>query len=183
MPLPDAEPKPAGSNIYHQLNSTKLGDLTNAQFAIVRDPLFLNDVSEDELRRLALIGQARQSLSASSSGPIPGTLKLLSFRYTSTGNNFEDLGIGEGEVWQFNTMSMAEGGSGTATITFTLYDPVSGDQSVFAVKSTTTQEPVPISELAVGSPIYITSDLQLNNLVNNTGGTHVDVDLTMIRVR
>lgn len=69
MPLPDAVPKPSGSNIYHQLNSIKLGDLTNAQFDIVYNPLFLNDKSEDELRRLALIGLARQSFSPSSSGP------------------------------------------------------------------------------------------------------------------
>jgi hypothetical protein len=183
MPLPNAKPDPAGSNVYRQLNSITLGNLTNAQFEVVYDNLFLNDMSEDELRRLALIGAARQSFSASSSGPIPGTLKLLSFRYTTTGNNFEDLGIEEGEVWQLNTLSIAEGGSGTATVSFALYDPITTDQSVIAVQSTTTQQPVAVASEGVGSPIYITSDLQLNNLVNNTGGTHVDVDLTIIRVR
>ena len=70
MPLPDAVPKPPGSNIYRQLNAIKLGDLTNEQYEVVYNNIFLNDTSEDELRRLALIGLARQSYSPSSSGPI-----------------------------------------------------------------------------------------------------------------
>ena len=48
MPLPNAKPDPAGSNVYRQLNSIKLGDLTNNQFDVVYDNVFLNDMSEDE---------------------------------------------------------------------------------------------------------------------------------------
>ena len=85
MPLPDAVPKPAGSNIYRQLSDKKLGELTNAEYEVVYEKIFLNDTSEDELRRLALIGLARQSFSASSSGPI-GQTQILNAITTSTGN-------------------------------------------------------------------------------------------------
>lgn len=111
MPLPDAVPKPAGSNIYHQLNAFKLGELTNEQLAIVRDPLYLNDRSEDELRRLALIGQARQSLSVSSSGPIPATAKVINTPFGAShtpddGAYYSIFTPNAGEVWRFGGFFM-----------------------------------------------------------------------------
>ena len=110
MPLPDAnQPVASDSNIYHQLNAIKLGELTNAQFAIVQDPLFLNDRSEDELRRLALIGLARQSISVSSSGPIPNTGNVFEADQTTTNVITALLEPGPGEVWQVT------GGSVTGT--------------------------------------------------------------------
>tara|TARA_R100001463_G_scaffold106967_2_gene161562 strand:- start:220 stop:831 length:612 start_codon:yes stop_codon:yes gene_type:complete len=93
MPLPNAVPKPAGSNIYHQLNAIKLGDLTNEEFDIVYNPLFLNDRSEDELRRLALIGLARQSFSSSSSGPIGESITVYG-KITSSGDKLAMWGGG-----------------------------------------------------------------------------------------
>ncbi len=107
VPLPDGtNPPPQGSNVYHQLNATKLGDLTNQEFSIVRDPLFLNDRSEDELRRLALIGQARQSLSVSSSGPIPGTAQIIEKNYGASyspddGAYYTVFTPAAGQVWEF----------------------------------------------------------------------------------
>lgn len=105
MPLPDAVPKPPGSNIYHQLNAIKLGELTNEEYAIVQNPLFLNDRSEDELRRLALIGQARQSISVSSSGPIPGTAQIIQTSYGAShppddGAYHTVFTPAAGQVWQ-----------------------------------------------------------------------------------
>ena len=85
MPLPNAKSDPAGSNVYRQLNSIKLGDLTNEQFDVVYDNVFLNDMSEDELRRLALVGAARQSFSPSSSGPIGESVTVYVDSDTSTG--------------------------------------------------------------------------------------------------
>ena len=67
MPLPDA-PKPITSNLYRQLNSDRIEDLTPAKFAIVRNAVFTNDVSEDELRRINVAGQASGQVSAS--GPL-----------------------------------------------------------------------------------------------------------------
>tara|TARA_Y100000004_G_scaffold157864_1_gene183833 strand:+ start:1062 stop:1676 length:615 start_codon:yes stop_codon:yes gene_type:complete len=98
MPLPDAVPKPAGSNIYRQLNAIKLGDLTNEQYEVLYDNIFLNDTSEDELRRLALIGLARQSFSPSSSGPI-GESVTVYLDAISSGSKYAIFGGG-------NLMSM-----------------------------------------------------------------------------
>ena len=120
MPLPDAVPKPAGSNIYHQLNSTKLGDLTNAEFAIVRDPLFLNEVSEDELRRLALIGHARQSFSASSSGPISGKGDVVTYTQASSSVSIT-VKPPPGEVWQIIAISVTNSVSPTGSIGYSLF--------------------------------------------------------------
>ena len=182
MTLPFSD-KPEKSSIYQDVKTETLQELTPDQFDAFKARMFAEGVNglEDEYRRLLLLGLASDKISTS--GAIPGTLKILTFRYTTTGNNYEDLGVNEGEVWAFNTLSIAEGGSGTATVSFALYDPVSTDQSFFAVHSTGSQEPVPVSADSMGSPIYFTSDFRLNNLINATGGTHVDVDLTMIRVR
>lgn len=180
MPLPNASPA-KDSRIYDLFKGKKIEDFTANDLDKLRDTVFFEADSEDLLRRIILFGAV--SGQQTFAGPIPRTLKLLTFRYTGTGNNYEDLGIGDGEVWAFNTLSIAEGGSGTATVSFALYDPVSTDQSFFAVHSTGSQDPVPVSADSMGSPIYFTSDMRLNNLVNATGGTHVDVDISLIRVR
>jgi hypothetical protein len=122
MPLPNAKPDPAGSNVYRQLNSIKLGDLTNEQFNILYDNVFLNDISEDELRRLALIGAARQSMSASSSGPIPLTAKFVTATVTDT-NKATLFRPNPGEVWALQAIgAVVTGGSGTRTFAAYNYD-------------------------------------------------------------
>ena len=173
MPLPDAG-DPEKSILYQQLRSKKLEDLTPDQLDEWRDQIFVNGDNEDDIRRLILLYVASGNLGTS---PIPRTLKLLNYAFTSTGNNYEDLGINPGEVWKINTLSMAEQGTGTATVSFSLYDGT--HQSFFAIQSTTSQEPVVID---MYSPIYITSDFRINMLVNNTGGTGVEVDISLIRV-
>ena len=72
MTLPFAGP-PEESQIYTDLKGVVLADLTADQFDQLRERLFSEGVNgtEDEYRRLVLLGQAGQKLS--SSGPIPGT--------------------------------------------------------------------------------------------------------------
>jgi hypothetical protein len=156
MPLPDAEPKPAGSNIYHQLNSTKLGDLTNAEFAIVRDPLFLNDRSEDELRRLALIGQARQSLSASSSGPIPDTQLMIEID-TTLANTYIDIHeAGPGEVWQFvaGCANSTTGIVGTVTREVDIFGIANSERLLFIDAGSSSSSDFPLSEITQSPIVY-----------------------------
>ena len=84
MPLPDA-PTPQVSNLYRQLNSDRIDDLTPKKFAVVRNPVFTNDVSEDELRRINLAGQA--SGQASGSGPLVNSLIVAkTIEQTGTGD-------------------------------------------------------------------------------------------------
>ena len=183
MPLPDAEPKPAGSNIYHQLNSTKLGDLTNAEFAIVRDPLFLNDRSEDELRRLALIGQARQSLSASSSGPIPDTQLMIEKTVTTTG--YSDIHEpGPGEVWQFvaGSANSTTGLSGTVTTEVDITSTGAGaERVIFIDVGSTSSSDFPLSEITQ-SPIVYSYGQKLRLRLEGTFTSAIRT-FTVIRVR
>ena len=57
MPLPDA---PAQSpRVYKLLKNTTLENLTNADITSVADPISIEMLNEDELRRLLLVQLAR----------------------------------------------------------------------------------------------------------------------------
>jgi len=151
MPLPDAKPDPAGSNVYRQLNSIKLGDLTNEQFDKVYQNVFLNDMSEDELRRLALVGAARQSFSASSSGPIPGTSEVITATVDTSGTPVLLFNPDPGEVWRFNGASInGIGITGSVNHDIWLADQVLsgsfGDNAVLLVDDTATAGNIPLNE-------------------------------------
>lgn len=151
MPLPNAKPDPAGSNVYRQLNSIKLGDLTNEQFDVVYDNVFLNDMSEDELRRLALVGAARQSFSRSSSGPIPGTSTVITAEVDTSGVPVLLFNPGVGEVWRFNGASIFGNGiSGSVNHDVWLADQALtsdfGSKAVLLVDDTATAGNIPLNE-------------------------------------
>lgn len=147
-------------------------------YHLIQDRVHIQEGNLDAIHLTNAVGQATNT--QSQSGPIPGTMKLHNADYDGTGNNFIDIAENPGEVWMLNSLSMAEQGTGTATITFAIYEPASGDQSVFAIGSTTSQEQVAIDTL---TPIYFGYGFQMNALVNNTGGTSVHIDFTAIRVR
>ncbi len=57
MPLPDA---PAESpRVYKLLKNTLLEDLTNDDITLIGDPISIEMLNEDELRRLVLVQLAR----------------------------------------------------------------------------------------------------------------------------
>lgn len=183
MPLPNAKPDPAGSNVYRQLNSIKLGDLTNEQFDKVYQNVFLNDMSEDELRRLALVGAARQSFSASGSGPIPGTSKIQKAETTSSGTRVTAFQPGVGEVWQmFGAVSTsATGLSGTVFVEVLIRERATGNQSEIISTSTTSGTLVPATEIT-HNPIFIDENTEI--VVEASGTfTLMDFAIPLIRVR
>jgi len=203
MPLPDAVPKPAGSNIYRQLSDKKLGELTNEEYEVVYNNIFLNDTSEDELRRLALIGLARQSFSASSSGPI-GQTQILNAITTSTGNkeavwgggtlssyniNGDDVVFPKGSVWQLQGASIyVAGASGSINHDIWLYpssEAVLDEQkaSLLAdVSSTASNIPIISTEGTFAGPIFV--DDTINMWIESTGTfTSVKWQLAFQRVR
>jgi len=62
MPLPDA---PAESpRVYKLLKNTLLENVTNASITSVGDPISIEMLNEDELRRLILVNLARLSVKA-----------------------------------------------------------------------------------------------------------------------
>ena len=136
MPLPNAKPEPAGSNVYRQLNSIKLGDLTNEQFDKVYQNVFLNDMSEDELRRLALVGAARQSFSPSSSGHIPATSKFEFVTQSTTGVSANFSLPAAGTVDQVAALSyLVTGGSGNISYQVTVRSASGGSSIIVAEKA------------------------------------------------
>lgn len=190
MPLPDAVPKPPGSNIYTQLNAIKLGDLTNEELGIVRDPLFLNDQSEDELRRLAILGQARQSLSVSSSGPIPGTGKVINVTQSSNNVVTALLEPGPGEIWQVTGGSITGTGiSGTVCyhlLTANQSDAISGGtsraQAVLNVEICGTPGQLPLQESTPFGQIYVDENMGVYGQASGTFTT-INWKISVIRVR
>lgn len=66
MPLPDA---PAQSpRVYKLLKNTTLENLTDDDFILVANPISLELLNEDELRRLLLVQLARLSVKSDWSG-------------------------------------------------------------------------------------------------------------------
>ncbi len=190
MPLPDAVPKPAGSNIYHQLNAIKLGDLTNEQLSIVRDPLFLNDRSEDELRRLALIGQARQALSVSSSGPIPNTGSVIIATQNTDNVVTVLLEPGPGEVWQVTGGSIT-GNSISGTVCYHLLtanreDNIGGGtdrtKAVLNVEICATAAQTPLNESTPFGTIFVDENMGIYGQANGTF-SEIVWKISAIRVR
>jgi len=57
MPLPDAPTK--SPRVYRLLQNTTLANLTNDDLTSVGDPINLEMLNEDELRRLVLVQLAR----------------------------------------------------------------------------------------------------------------------------
>lgn len=121
MPLPNA-PDPEKSNIYRQLSSNTLDDLTQTNFDIVRNPVFLSSDNEDELRRLKLVGELGGY--SSSSGPM--SLHHVSETITSGGYvNLKPPGEG---MYQLQALS-AEVSNQAGTQKFTLYYGNADDQT------------------------------------------------------
>ena len=66
MPLPDA---PAQSpRVYKLLKNTTLENLTNADLTSVADPISIEMLNEDELRRLLLVQLARLTVKSEWNG-------------------------------------------------------------------------------------------------------------------
>ena len=84
MPLPDAPP-PKDSRVYQQFASKKIGSLTETEFSTLSEAVFLDQNSEDELRRLRLVGEMTGHISPS--GPIADNegYKTASADYNVTG--------------------------------------------------------------------------------------------------
>ena len=159
MPLPNAEPDPKDANIYNQLSTIKASDLTRSQLDVVRDPLFLNAQSEDVLRRIFLIGQVTDQLSAS--GPIPRTAEIINQTFNE-GNEGDLITLFKpsiGEVWLMtNASSSHSGGSSGVSIFLADQTSSSGDMIFLGQESSTGVVPFNPSP---HTQVYITSDMFL----------------------
>jgi len=184
MPLPNAKPDPEDSNVYKQLSSIKASDLTRSQLDVIRDPLFLNDQSEDVLRRIALIGLVTDQLSIS--GPIPRTAQQAISSVTYSGSSTvtqEVFKPSVGEVWQYNQASVRMQG-GSSGITLLLGNDTTSSTNNVMLGQESSSGVQPFDLVGQMSPLYITSDQYLiAQHYSLATGESSEVRVSLIRVR
>ena len=178
MPLPDT-PDPKKSNLYRQLSSEQLGTASKTNFDIAQDSIFLDSSSEDELRRVNLIGQA--SNLQSQSGPIPGTVALkASADITGSGLYKTIFQPNEGEIWQLvDTNAQITNATGTVKLRLVLWDSASSAIVIIDKEdSSVTDEFVMQSP----SPIFFDSNVYLRGWAQGTFDA-VSYSAVVVRVR
>jgi hypothetical protein len=161
-PLPVAPP-PKDSSLYQQLESTTLQTLTADQLDTIRAKTFSQgtDGNEDEYRRILLLGHASNQLS--SSGPIPGTLEIVSTGDLSSNATTTLKTPSEGEVWVICGLSGTKATVSNANWQFFVDD---GSNVVYFCDFNGTSDIVPINEGGFVTPIYFDSSMTLK--VNTT---------------
>jgi hypothetical protein len=181
MPLPFAD-KPKNSTLYNDVKGVALDELTIEQLDSSRDKLFSSgqDGSEDEYRRLLLLGSAANKLSLS--GVIPGTQQIIQATYTSTSDDAIFFRPEKNTVFQLvggDTL----GTGGTGSIQWQLRDD-SGVICLLFQTSVSGQEPIGQNSTNnnLMTPIYITYENYLYADISAVS-TSVRATLSFIRVR
>ncbi len=175
MPLPFA-PKPDESKVYQSLKSTLLQAVTPEQLDQLRSEVFAQgtDGSEDEYRRLILLGAASQA--ASISGPIPGTAKLIEVDVSTTGNNPFFIPE-EGEAWQ--CIGAATGNVMTASAAILYLEDTGGTTLEIGQESSTNVTFTP----NFGAPVVIDSEVFLSIHFSGNSAPGSKALAAFIRVR
>jgi hypothetical protein len=173
MPLPFAPP-PKDSKVYRDLKNIKVSGVTADQIDTLKDELFAQGVdgSEDEMRRLLLLGQV--SNQASNSGPIPDTLAITQIVADTSGTKAGNIKIASaGEVWQLN------GRSGSCTHEVFLRDTVnSRDCEIIDVSASSSQ--LPLHENNWMGPVYVDENI---SIMYEVTGTFTDSTLQFVAAR
>jgi hypothetical protein len=160
--------------VYQQLSSEQLGSMSKDNFDIANDPVFANASSEDELRRLNLVGQA--SNMQSQSGPIPGTGRVELYANTTSVTEADFFTPSEGESWQLLAAQTKAFYTGQSSAELFISD---GTTSVSLDRPTSAYY-----EFALGEPIYITYPCKLVISFGGTGtGGTGQVTVALHRVR
>jgi len=113
MSLPFAD-KPEESSIYQDLRVSKLADLTADDFDAFRVRMDAQGTEglEDEYRRLLLLGLASNQVSLS--GPMPGTVDVVTFSASTSGSGVAVDQTGfwttPGSTWKVYAPTLSVGG-------------------------------------------------------------------------
>ena len=172
MPLPFAHP-PKESKVYKDLKNLKITGVTVDQLDTLKGVLFAQGVegSEDEMRRLSLLGGV--SSKASSSGPIPGTAQLIAT--TGISNSLTTVFQPESnQVWQLYAVSISTL-DGASSMILKLYD---GTTQVVIDSGTSTSGAMELNE-----PVCITSDAYLVVRTSNASSGDAQLAAAVVRIR
>lgn len=100
------------SKIYEQFNTKTRLSMDNGTFNQVTQPINIQQSNEMELMRTVLVGLATNQLSLS--GPMPGTVDVITFSTTSSGSQVgcDESGFYKepGSVWKIFGPSLSVGG-------------------------------------------------------------------------
>lgn len=165
----------ADPNIYEQLNTKKLSNVTAEEVMNITDKTHIQFQNEFNLERYNLINQAlyRDGM------PMPNTQRIVQTTYTDTGSN--DFFVpGKGEVWILCGGDTVTSG-GTGTINFQLKDEA-GTLAMLFIASVNGQEPIGENSTGLKYPIYISNTNYLVANVTNVA-TSVRASLSFIRIR
>ena len=193
MPLPDAPP-PSKSYLYSQLASkTALPGATGAITADLIDSfknqLYLDENSEDELRRLLLLQMTTGT--GSMSGPLMDSVVIHNLNSDTSGGYFF-FTPGVGEIWQFMGASTAGQTTGGNTITYNIgLAPSTATGLEFitlGVKwinyGSSSTGSFPIIESDTNSePSYVSADYPCMLYIEGSGFTNFNVNAAFARVR
>ncbi len=172
MPLPFAPP-PKESKVYRDLKNLQITGVTATQLDTLKGELFAQGVdgSEDEMRRLSLLGGV--SSKASSSGPIPGTAQLIGT--TGISNSLTTVFQPDAnQIWQLYAASITTL-DGASSMILKLYD---GTTQVVIDSGTSTS-----GEMELNEPVFITSDAYLVVRTSNASSGDAQLATALVRVR
>lgn len=175
MPLPYAPP-PKDSKVYRDLKNLKISDVTADQMDTLKGELFAQGVdgSEDEMRRLNLLG--RVSNQASTSGPIPGTGLLV--KHDQTTNDVQTVyRPAVGEVYLLMGADASAFGTGQNGATLSLSD---GTNVMVIADSSSAGD---MNDHGFRGGAYIDNALYLTFQPNNISSGTATVEVALIRVR
>lgn len=179
MPLPDAPP-PKTSRVYQQFAGKLLSTITPTNFETVKDPVYIDRNSEDEIRRLNLIAQATNT--QSQSGPIPGTFTIASCSATDAGRQDLFVPSNDGSVWQI--VGLALGGVYTGQSSTRCYLSTGASPSYLnevQLNGPTTDD---YTAFELNEPIYLEYPAKVEVSFGGTGsGGQSNVTGAFIRVR
>ena len=180
MPLPYAPP-PKDSKVYRDLKNLKISGVTADQIDTLKNELFAQGVdgSEDEMRRLQLLGQVTNQ--ASGSGPIPATFVIQQIVADTSGTKAGNLKVASaGEVWQLYGFCVASmtGRSGSVLHEVFLRDTTnSRDAEIIDVSASSSQLPFHETSLY---PVFVDENI---SVMYEATGTFTDSTLHFVAAR
>jgi hypothetical protein len=175
MTLPDA-PKPEKSNLYRQLSSEQLATASTDNFQIAVSPVFLDASSEDELRRINLMGQAANL--QSQSGPFGQGQIIKITDTTGSGTPTGDVFVpDDGQVWVI--VGAQIGAMNANKCALVLRDATTNQTVQVAAETSAFAQFDPV---ATGGHVFITKNLHLEyEFTSATGDCIVKVALQRVR--
>ena len=178
MPLPDTPPS-KDSNVYRQLSSSKAAEILNSDFDKVQNPVFIDPSSEDELRRINLVGQATNQ--QSQSGPIPNSMKIVTTTIDSS-SKITVFQPEKGSVWQLQQASLTrDSGSGTTNIFIQYYDGTNEASALYV--STGSSELILTSDDNYAGNTYFVDNGVYFRVYRDSGSADYTLSTTFVRVR